>query len=71
MNSICRTTALRVAQAGVLMGFAALFVVAGQLTSSIVTVRADAWESCEPGFVRWSVAFHNPLEAFVQWKEQP
>ncbi len=71
MRSILRTARLRAAQAGALMAFAALIVVAGELASSAVTVKSDAWESCEPGIVRWSIVFHNPLEAFVQWKEQP
>ena len=70
MNSILRTAALRVGQAGVLMAFAALFAVAGQLASSVVTLKPDAWESCEPGFVRWSIQFHKPFEIFFEWKEQ-
>ena len=70
MNSIYRNATLRVTQAGVLLAFAALFVVAGQLASSAVTIKADAGESCEPGIVRWSIEFHNPLENLVPWEEQ-
>lgn len=70
MNSIYRTAMLRVAQAGVLLAFAALFIVAGQLASSAVTIKADAWESCEPGIVRWSIELHNPMQTLVPWKEQ-
>ena len=71
MTSILRTAPLRLAQAGVLIAFAALFVVAGQLASRAVTIKSDAWESCEPGFVQWSIELHNPLETFFQWEEQP
>ena len=71
MNSIYRSATLRFAQAGVLMAFAALFVVAGELASRAVTIKADAWESCEPGFARWSIEFHNPLQTLAQWEEQP
>ena len=70
MNSMYRTAMLRVAQADVLLAFAALFVVAGQLASSAVTIKADAWESCEPGIVRWSIEFHKPLQTFIPWEEQ-
>ena len=70
MTSILRTAPLRLAQAGVLIAFAALFVVAGQLASSAVTIKSDAWESCEPGIVRWSIEFHNPLQRLDAWEEQ-
>ena len=70
MTSIFQTAMLRVAKAGLLLAFAALFVVAGQLASSAVTIKSDAWESCEPAIVRWSIEFHNPLETLVPWEEQ-
>lgn len=70
MNSILRTATLRVAQAGVLMAFIALSVVAGQFASRAVTIKADAWESCEPRFVRWSIELHNPLQSLVAREEQ-